>query len=105
LLYGVFIAGLIGFFILAGVLAMVTVGRSNASFHTVGAFAGALIVGLLVLFAGLFNIVVKRGRDIGVRGYVAGIGFLLVFVVGGAGIFLSIALAFVPSDAVARFRA
>ena len=104
LLYGVFIAGLIGFFILAGVLAMVTVGRSNASFHTVGSFAGALFVGLLVLFAGLFNIVVKRGRDIGVPGYVAGIGFLLVFVVGGAGIFLSIALAFVPSDAAARFR-
>jgi hypothetical protein len=101
-LYGVLIAGLIGFFALAGTLAMFTVGRPHASSHTVGSFAGLLVLALLLLFAGLFNIVIKRGRDIGIPGYIAGIGFLIVFFMGGLGIFLSIALALIPSDTVVR---
>lgn len=37
-------------------------------------------------------------------GYVAGIGFLLIFFMGGIGIVLSIALALIPSDTIARAR-
>lgn len=103
-LYGLFIAGLIGFFGGAAILAMVTIGHGNASSHTVGSFAMILIVGLFLLFAGLFNIVVKRGRDIGIPGYVTGIVFIFVFFMGGLGVFLSILLALVPSDTIATAR-
>lgn len=105
ILYGAFIAGLLGFFGLAGILALATFGHAKPSSHAVGSFASVLFLGLLLLFAGLFNIVVKRGRDIGIPGYVTGIGFLLVFFVGGVGIFFSILLALIPSDTVARTRA
>lgn len=70
-----------------------------------GKFAGILAVGLLLWFAALFNISVKRGRDIGVPGFVAGIVFLLLLVVGGASIFAAILLALVPTDTVATSRA
>jgi len=85
-------------------LALATLGHADASTKAVGSFATILILGLLLLFAGLFNIVVKRGRDIGIPGYIAGIGFILVFFMGGLGIFLSILLALVPSDTVAVAR-
>ena len=104
LLYGALLAGLIGFFVLAGILGVATIARPHASSHTVGSFAGGLMVGLLLLVAGLFNIVVKRGRDIGMPGYVAGIGFLLTFFMGGIGIFLSIALALVPTNTITRAK-
>ena len=70
-----------------------------------GNFAGLLGVGMLLWFAAMFNISVKRSRDIGVPGFVAGIAFLMLLVVGGASIFGSILLALVPSDTVATSRA
>jgi len=105
ILYGIFIAGLLGFFGGAGLLALATIGHADASSHAVGSFATILILGLVLLFAGLFNIVVKRGRDIGIPGYVTGIGFILIFFMGGLGIFFSILLALVPSDTISGARA
>src|SRR5947209_9781515 len=37
----------------------------------------------LSMFAGFFNIVVKRGRDMGLPGFVVGIGFAMLFAMGG----------------------
>jgi hypothetical protein len=68
-------------------------------------FAGLLGVGLLLWFAALFNISVKRCRDIGIPGFVAGILFILLLVVGGISIFASILLALVPADTFATNRA
>jgi uncharacterized membrane protein YhaH (DUF805 family) len=69
-----------------------------------GDFAGILGLGMLLWFAALFNISVKRGRDIGVPGFVAGILFLVGLVVGGGSIFASLLLALIPSDTVAGGR-
>jgi uncharacterized membrane protein YhaH (DUF805 family) len=66
-----------------------------------GRLAGLLGVGLLLWFAALINITVKRGRDIGVPGFVTGILFLVMMVLGGMPIFAAILLALVPSDTVA----
>jgi uncharacterized membrane protein YhaH (DUF805 family) len=78
---------------------------------SVGAFAIALkgigssggTVGLLVFIwmlagAAMFNITIKRGRDIGLSGTLTAISVIALFVFGGAPVLLTIALAFVPSQ-------
>ena len=70
-----------------------------------GPFAGLLVVGLLLWLAALFNITVKRGRDIGMPGFVAGILFLVAMVAGGVPIFATILLALIPTDSIATARA
>lgn len=75
--------------------------RSDAA----GIFAGVLAVSLLLWFAALFNISVKRGRDIGIPGFVTGILFLVFMVAGGVSLFATILLALIPTDTVAVSRA
>ncbi|WP_310467872.1 hypothetical protein [Sphingomonas sp.] len=74
--------------------------RSGAA----GGLGGLLAVALLLWLAALFNISVKRGRDIGVPGFVTGILFLVLLFAGGVPIFASILLALVPADTVAAGR-
>ena len=93
--------GVLGFFL--GLTLFGDHGKAHSD--VAGNFAGVLAVGLLLWFAALFNISLKRSRDIGVPGFVAGIIFLVLLVVGGASIFASILLALVPSDTVVASRA
>ena len=64
--------------------------------------AGLIFFTFMALLAALFNITVKRGRDMGIPGFVMGIGFVVLFCMGGVTIFLSILLALVPSGTFAR---
>ena len=93
------IIGLIAF---AGSLAFVELreadGPTNAATLMFLIFVGTC-VGLV---AALFNIVVKRGRDIGIPGYVTGILYLVLFTMGGIPTLSSILLALVPPDVLGR---
>lgn len=98
------------FLLLVGVLGFalgLTLFGDHGKSHSdvAGNFAGLLGMGLLLWFAALFNISLKRSRDIGVPGFVAGILFLVLLVAGGASIFASILLALIPTDTVAASRA
>src|SRR5215217_7222548 len=66
-------------------------------------WGGLAIFGMFfLLFAVLFNIVVKRGRDIGIPGFVTGIGFIALFAMGGVTVLATILLALVPTGMFAR---
>ena len=78
-------------------------GKSHS--EIAGNFAGVLGVSLLLWFAALFNISVKRARDIGVPGFIAGVLFLVLLVAGGISIFASLLLALIPTDTVTFSRA
>ena len=66
------------FLILVGILSLALAstlfgGDGTPLSDAAGSFAGLLAVALLLWFAALFNITVKRGRDIGVPGFVTGV--------------------------------
>ena len=93
------IVGLIAY---AGSIAFVELyeadGPTNAATLMFLMFVGTC-VGLV---AGLFNIVVKRCRDIGIPGYVAGILYLVLFMMGAIPTLSTILLALVPPEVLAR---
>ena len=98
------------FLILVGALSLALAstlfgGDGKPQSDAAGSFAGLLAMSLLLWFAALFNITVKRGRDIGVPGFVAGVLFLLFMVVGGVSIFAALLLALIPTDTVTVSRA
>jgi uncharacterized membrane protein YhaH (DUF805 family) len=78
---------------------------AHGSSRDAGWLASLCAVLWLSMFAGLFNIVVKRGRDLGLPGFVMGIGFGVLFVMGGIGVFLTILLALVPTGSFSSSRA
>jgi uncharacterized membrane protein YhaH (DUF805 family) len=59
---------------------------------------------ILLMTAALFNLVIKRGRDIGIPGFVTAIGFVILCCMGGLTAFLSILLALVPSGTFSSIR-
>jgi chromate transport protein ChrA len=63
---------------------------------------GIFILAILLIGAAMFNISMKRGRDIGWSGTLTGLAIILLFLFGGVPFFLTILLAFVPSDAFGR---
>jgi uncharacterized membrane protein YhaH (DUF805 family) len=98
------------FLILIGLLTLVLAttmfgGDGEPLSDAAGRFAGLLALALLLWFAALFNITVKRGRDIGVPGFVAGVLFLALLAVGGVSVFASLLLALVPTDTLSVSRA
>lgn len=96
----------ITFLLFAGAItavAVLKVGSAELERHI---WAAVVMVGGILLFlAALFNITIKRGRDIGIPGFVTGVGFLVLFTMGGLTVFLTIALALVPSGTVSRSHA
>ena len=93
------------FVLIAWVTTMVTVFNSDGTTRP-AVWGGIAIFGMFfLLFAVLFNIVVKRGRDIGIPGFVTGIGFIALFVMGGVTVLATILLALVPSGTFARSQA
>ena len=105
LLWAATIAGMVALLLLVLAVALAT-GITAKAAHAnpqqwiwlglifVGSFFGGLAV--------LFNITVKRGRDIGIPGFVTGVGFLALFLTGGLGVFLTVFLALIPSETFAR---
>jgi uncharacterized membrane protein YhaH (DUF805 family) len=58
------------------------------------------MVTTILFFAGMLNITLKRGRDIGVPGFITAIVFFVALMMGGVPIFLNVLLAFVPAGAL-----
>ena len=87
--------------LVGGALTMVELFKNDGTGPGAGWFGGPMFFGFLMLMAGWFNIVVKRGRDIGIPGFVTGIGFLLLLVMGGLGILLTILMALIPAGTFA----
>ena len=93
------------FLLIAWVTTMVTVFNSDGTTRP-AVWGGIAMFGMFfLLFAVLFNIVVKRGRDIGIPGFVTGIGFIALFVMGGVTVLATILLALVPSGTFTRSKA
>jgi len=106
LLYIIVLVALIvlSFLVFAIALTAVAVFNADGSMRG-GVWLGlALIGGVLVMLAALFNIVVKRGRDIGIPGFITGICFLVMFAIGGVPVFATILLALVPTGSFASSR-
>ena len=97
LLYAAVIGSLAGLIVLIIAWAMTMAKASGPNWP-----AGLMFFTFMTLLAALFNITVKRGRDMGIPGFVMGIGFVILFCMGGVTIFLSILLALVPSGTFAR---
>lgn len=93
------------FLAFAGAITWVALVNPDGSFGAAAWLAIALIGAIVLMTVALFNIVIKRGRDIGLPGFVTAIGFVALCAMGGLTIFLSILLALVPSGAFARSRA
>ncbi|MFL6730573.1 MAG: hypothetical protein ACJ8E3_03945 [Sphingomicrobium sp.] len=104
LLYATIIGSLAGLivFTIAWATTIMTMVDSPSSSPAATWPAGLIFFTFLALLAALFNITVKRGRDIGIPGFIMGIGFVILFCMGGVTIFLSILLALVPSGTFAR---
>ena len=106
LLWAVVVAALILllFLTIAWATTMVTVFNSDGTTRPAVWGGVALFSMAFLLLATLLNIVVKRGRDIGIPGFVTGIGFIALFVMGGVTVFATILLALVPSGSFSRAR-
>lgn len=104
LLYATIIAGFAGLIVLTigwGMALALSLG-SSAPTSAAGWPAGLIFLIFFALLAALLNITLKRGRDMGIPGFVTGIGFVILLIMGGLGIFLSILLALVPSGTFGR---
>ena len=80
ILYGIVVAAIVVllFALVAGALTMVTVFKNDGTGPGAGQFGGLMFGAIFLLVAAWFNITVKRGRDIGIPGFVTGIGFLVL---------------------------
>ena len=67
--------------------------------------AVAAFGGILLFLAAMFNITIKRGRDIGIPGFVTAIACLVLLPIGGLSIFATILLALVPGNSLSRSSA
>ena len=90
---------------LLGAFAIFSTFYAHGSPRDGGWVASLCVVIWLAMLAGFFNIVVKRGRDMGIPGFIMGIGFAILFVMGGVGVLLTILLALVPTDSFSRASA
>ena len=106
LLWAVVVAALILllFLTIAWATTMVMVFNSDGTTRPAVWGGAALFGSFFLLLAALFNIVVKRGRDIGIPGFVSGVGFIVLFAMGGVTAFATILLALVPSGAFSSAR-
>lgn len=93
------------FLAFAGAITWVALLNPDGSFGAAAWLSIVLIVAIILMTVALFNIVIKRGRDIGLPGFVTAIGFVVLCAMGGLTVFLSILLAVVPSGTFARSRA
>ena len=93
------------FLAFAGAITWVALLNPDGSFGAAAWLGIVLIVAIILMTVALFNIVIKRGRDIGIPGFVTAIGFVVLCAMGGLTVFLSILLAVVPSGTFARSRA
>ena len=62
--------------------------------------AVTFMVTTILFFAGMLNISLKRGRDIGVPGFITAIVLFVALMMGGVPMFLNILLAFVPAGTI-----
>ena len=92
------------FLAFAGAITWVALVNPDGSFGAAAGLGIVLIVAIILMTVSLFNIVIKRGRDIGLPGFVTAIGFVALCAMGGLTVFLSIALAVVPSGSFSRAR-
>ena len=97
LLYAAVIASLAGLIVLIIAWAMTVAKAAGPNWP-----AGLMFFTFMALLAALFNITVKRGRDIGIPGFVMGIALVILFCMGGVTILLSILLALVPTGTFGR---
>ena len=92
------------FFVIAGALTTVSVFKADGSIQAQILVGIGLIGSILLMLAAMFNITVKRDRDIGIPGFVTGVGFLVLFVMGGLSVFLTILLALCPGGSFSKAR-
>lgn len=76
-----------------------TVGQGAGPVHSaLKTVSVAAIIFLLWLILAFFNITIKRGRDIGLSGFMTGIFFLVLIPVAGISIFFLPLMALIPAD-------
>ena len=92
------------FLVFALAAVAVTLFNADSSMRGMGGYGVALIASFFLLLAAFFNVVVKRGRDAGIPGFITGVCFLLLFAFGGLPIFATILLALVPTGSFASYR-
>jgi uncharacterized membrane protein YhaH (DUF805 family) len=92
------------FLAFASAITWVALFNPDGSLRAAMGFFIAEVVTILLMTAALFNIVIKRGRDIGMPGFVTAIGFIILCCMGGLTVFLSMLLALVPSGTFSSAR-
>ena len=105
LLWVILFVELVATLVLAAVIAVAGEGTVDPKGPAVRLAATLGVTGLILFFVGMFNITVKRGRDTGVQGFVTGIIFFIMLMLGGVPLFFNILLAVVPQDTFRAARA
>jgi len=106
-LWSIVVVLLVGtiFLAFASAITWVAVFNPDGTLHAAMWLFIVELITIVLMTAALFNIVIKRGRDIGIPGFVTGIGFIILCCMGGLTAFLSILLALIPTGTLSSARA